>query len=115
MTLWVCDARPATRLQPRANAKLISFSISSSRLTLTTAMGATRQRRSRIQVAARLPANCGRQGATAFHQFRTLEVQRLGQQFSDRSGLHNECVDLGDFLGRELAPALGRGAAVDPA
>jgi len=59
--------------------------------------------------------NFGRQGTTAFHQFRTLEVQRFGQQLSDRSGLHNEGVDLSDFLGGELAPPLGRRAAVDPA
>jgi Cu/Ag efflux protein CusF len=34
---------------------------------------------------------------------------------SDRSGLHNERVDLRDFLGGELTPPLGRRAAVDPA
>jgi len=69
----------------------------------------------RIQVGARLPTCCGRQGATAFHQFGTLKVQRFGQQFSDRSGLHNERVDLNDFLGGELTPPLRRRAAVDPA
>jgi len=64
--------------------------------------------------AHRWTCGCGRQSTTAFHQFWTLEVQRFGQQFSDRSGLRNECVDLSDFLGGELAPPLGRRAAVDP-
>jgi hypothetical protein len=49
--------------------------------------------------AQRWTCGCGRQGTTAFHQLRTLEVQRFGQQFSDRSGLRNERVDLSDFLG----------------
>jgi hypothetical protein len=40
-------------------------------------------------------------------------IERFGQHFSDVSGLHNECIDLRDFLGGELAPTLGRRAAVD--
>jgi hypothetical protein len=36
----------------------------------------------------------GRQGTTAFHQFRTLEAQRFGQQFSDRSGLRKPFVTM---------------------
>jgi hypothetical protein len=61
----------------------------------------------RVLQAQSWTCDCGRQGTTAFHQFRTLEVQRFRQQFSDRSGLYNECVDLSDFLGGELAPPLG--------
>jgi hypothetical protein len=59
--------------------------------------------------------DCGRQGTPAFHQFRTLKVQRFGQQFSDRSRLRHDCLGFSDFRGGELTPPLGRRAIVNSA
>src|SRR5262245_3546073 len=56
----------------------------------------------------------GGQCATAFDQFRTLEIQRLRQQLADRSRLGDELIDLRDFRGRQLAPTLGRRTSSTP-
>src|SRR6516162_158455 len=57
----------------------------------------------------------GGQCTTAFDQFGALEIQCLRQQLSDRPRLGDELIDLGDFLGRQLAPTLGRRTSLNPA
>src|SRR5262245_35837848 len=122
-----CSDRPwaacANRCRLCSLRLLLSLSVGEQRARLRPGFLLPNRRRHSVRTsrsggmlqAHRWTCGRGRQGTTAFHQFRTLKVQRFRQQLSDRPRLRYECLDLRGFLGGELAPPLGRRAAVDPA